>query len=178
MTDKIIIDGVDVTECVYRDHKNRCCCDSSKENTGEERLTGRGGCEYNPNCYYKQLQREKQISKDMALAYKDVNLLLQKRTTQLEDEKEKVRKLGKILKQAQNGNLKEIVKLIRKNGLEDHIVFQLLDIESKNKNKYKQILEEIKKMLKISMSTTNGNTHFKYVTIALAKLNEVLKDEQ
>lgn len=58
MTDKIIIDGVDVSGCVYRDFKNRCCCDSSKPNEGEPRITGNGGCEYNPNCYYKQLTRK------------------------------------------------------------------------------------------------------------------------
>jgi len=59
MTDKTIINGIDVSECVYRDYRNRCCCDSSKPNEGEERITGRGGCEYNPNCYFKQRQRAK-----------------------------------------------------------------------------------------------------------------------
>lgn len=59
MTDKeIIIDGVDVSGCEYRDWRNFCCCDNSKENEGEERITGKGGCRYNPNCYYKQLKRK------------------------------------------------------------------------------------------------------------------------
>jgi hypothetical protein len=61
MTDKkeIIIDGIDVSECEYRDWRNFCRCDNSKENEGEERSTGKGGCEYNPNCYFKQLARAK-----------------------------------------------------------------------------------------------------------------------
>lgn len=67
MTDKeqIIIDGVNVSGCVYRDSENRCCCDSSKKNEGEERLTGRGGCAYNPNCYFKQLARKTQECEEL-----------------------------------------------------------------------------------------------------------------
>lgn len=58
MTDKeIIINGVDVSECEYRDCRNFCHCDKSKENEGEERITGKGGCKYNPNCYFKQRER-------------------------------------------------------------------------------------------------------------------------
>lgn len=61
MTDKeMIIDGIDVSKCEYRDWRNFCCCDNSKENEGEERVTGRGGCKYNPNCYFKQLKRKEQ----------------------------------------------------------------------------------------------------------------------
>ena len=67
MTDKeqIMIDGVDVRGCVYRDSENRCCCDSSKKNEGEERLTGRGGCAYNPNCYFKQRARKTQECEEL-----------------------------------------------------------------------------------------------------------------
>lgn len=66
MTDKqIIIDGVDVSKCEYRDWRNFCCCNNSKENEGEERVTGRGGCKYNPNCYYKQLKRKEQECKNL-----------------------------------------------------------------------------------------------------------------
>ncbi len=71
---------------------------------------------------------------------------------QLQREKEKVKELEEKLKQVRNKNLKEVVELIRKNGLEDHIVFQLLDIERKKKDKYKQALEEIKGIAKICIS--------------------------
>lgn len=60
MDKQIIIDGVDISKCEYRDWRNFCCCDNSKENEGEERVTGRGGCKYNPNCHYKQLKRKEQ----------------------------------------------------------------------------------------------------------------------
>lgn len=63
MTDKeIIIDGVDVSQCVYRmkDEYNTCCCTSTKENEGEERITAYYGCKYNHNCHYKQLKRKEQ----------------------------------------------------------------------------------------------------------------------
>lgn len=63
MTDKqIIIDGVDVSQCVYRmkDEYNTCCCTSTKENEGEERITAYYGCKYNHNCHYKQLKHKEQ----------------------------------------------------------------------------------------------------------------------
>lgn len=61
MADKeIIINGINVSKCEYRDWRNFCCCNNSKENEGEERVTGRGGCKYNPNCHYKQLKRKEQ----------------------------------------------------------------------------------------------------------------------
>lgn len=73
---ELIVDGVDVSECVYRDYRNMCCCDSSKPNEGEERITGRGGCKYNPNCHFKQLKRAeqklekiKEISKEYKVEY-------------------------------------------------------------------------------------------------------------
>lgn len=59
MTNKqIIIDGVDVSGCAW------CICETDtdpycKINNGEDL-----GCEDNPNCYYKQLQREKQSSQE------------------------------------------------------------------------------------------------------------------
>lgn len=66
MTDKeIIINGVDVSKCEYRDWRNFCCCNNSKENEGEERVTGRGGCKYNPNCHYKQLARKEQECEEL-----------------------------------------------------------------------------------------------------------------
>lgn len=66
MIDKeIIIDGVDVSDCEYRDYRNFCRCNNSKPNEGEKRITGIGGCEYNPNCYFKQLKRKEQECEDL-----------------------------------------------------------------------------------------------------------------
>ncbi len=58
MADEIIINGIDVSRCEYRDWQNFCHCDNSKENEGEKRVTGRGNCKYNPNCHFKQLKRK------------------------------------------------------------------------------------------------------------------------
>lgn len=60
MTEEIIIDGVDVSKCEYRDWRNLCHCDNTKENAVEESTTGRYGCDYNPNCHFKQLKRKEQ----------------------------------------------------------------------------------------------------------------------
>lgn len=71
MTDKeqIIIDGVDVSGCEYLKPYNygtqfSCCCDNSKPST-PTRITGRGGCMYNLNCYYKQLARKTQECEEL-----------------------------------------------------------------------------------------------------------------
>lgn len=62
---QIIINGIDVSRCEYRDWHNSCHCDNSKENEGEKRVTGRGGCKYNPNCHYKQLKRKEQECEEL-----------------------------------------------------------------------------------------------------------------
>ena len=75
MTDKeIIIDGVDVSQCVYRmkDEYNTCCCTSTKENEGEERITAYYGCKYNHNCHYKQLKRKEQECEEYKQALDEI----------------------------------------------------------------------------------------------------------
>lgn len=66
---QIIISGVDVSGCEYLKPYNygtqfSCCCDNSKPST-PTRITGRGGCMYNLNCYYKQLARKTQECKKL-----------------------------------------------------------------------------------------------------------------
>lgn len=62
MTDKIIIDGVDVTNCNQRieclNDNNDVQCMMNKIYTEDYIITSI--CKDNPNCLYKQLQREKQ----------------------------------------------------------------------------------------------------------------------
>lgn len=50
MTDKVIIDGVDVVKCNFRCYIDRCMAHSCTTKP----------CKDNPNCYYKQLQRKEQ----------------------------------------------------------------------------------------------------------------------
>ena len=75
MADKeIIIDGVDVSQCVYRmkDEYNTCCCTSTKENEGEERITAYYGCKYNHNCHYKQLKRKEKECEEYKQALDEI----------------------------------------------------------------------------------------------------------
>ena len=60
---KIIINKIDVTECAYRrkNPHNFCMCASIKnESSNIIELTRYVQCEYNPNCYFKQLKRKEQ----------------------------------------------------------------------------------------------------------------------
>ena len=61
--EKIIINEIDVTECTYRRQNphNFCMCASIINESGNIiELTRYVQCEYNPNCYYKQLKRKEQ----------------------------------------------------------------------------------------------------------------------
>ena len=61
MTDKqIIIDGVDVSGCKH--YKNRTCI---ADYCLTDMPFGEAKCELNPNCYYKQLQRELMLKKEI-----------------------------------------------------------------------------------------------------------------
>ena len=70
MTDKqIIIDGVNVSGCKH--YKNRTCI---ADYCLTDMPFGEAKCELNPNCYYKQLQREKQNSQEARdVAIKEFN---------------------------------------------------------------------------------------------------------
>ena len=64
MTDKhIIIDGVDVSKCKYFDCDSKKCKAEYYVRHGYE-IVEYDSCRENPNCYYKQLQREKQNSQE------------------------------------------------------------------------------------------------------------------
>ncbi len=158
MTEKIIIDGVDVSGCKLYDkttHQlefNKKCGHICKDTE----------CKYKRLWYKKKLQTEKEKVKeleekykvfdDLENWYKSANLPQTEKglKQRLFEAESIVKELERDLKQVQNENLKEIVELIRKNELEDNIVFQLLDIEGKKKDKYKQTLKEI---LEISKQT-------------------------
>ena len=64
MTDKqVIVDGIDVSGCVSFDKNNGyniCCYDDTRE----DKIPFANFCVENKDCYYKQLQREKQNSQE------------------------------------------------------------------------------------------------------------------
>lgn len=90
MAEEIIIDDVDVSQCCNydKDESLHCC--------------GLTECEALPNCYYKQLQKEKQQHTDtkefLRIILKNNKNLLAK-IKYKEQECEKLKKENKILKQ-------------------------------------------------------------------------------
>ena len=75
MTEEIMIDGVDVAKCVFLNKTNgfkHCYCTNAKDTLGDERDTRYGGCEYNENCYYKQLKRLEQENAKLKKALKEI----------------------------------------------------------------------------------------------------------
>lgn len=73
MTDKqIIIDGIDVSKCKYIDIENFekpiCHCITQRNEC-------KMPCEYNKDCYYKQLARKEQECEELKNAYTRLNSL-------------------------------------------------------------------------------------------------------
>lgn len=69
MTDKLIVDNIDVSKCeflIISNDKHLCRCIKSDLFGGIEFVENAksGTCKDNPNCYFKQLQREKQSSQE------------------------------------------------------------------------------------------------------------------
>lgn len=55
MTDKIIINNIDVSNCVFLDKCSQSLCNGFR---GDNSGFHQGHCIQNPNCYYKQLARK------------------------------------------------------------------------------------------------------------------------
>ena len=62
MSEKVIIDGVDVSDCRLRVYNSDLCNGFKMDNSGFHQ----GHCIQNPNCYYKQLQRAKEENKRLS----------------------------------------------------------------------------------------------------------------
>lgn len=67
MTNKIIVDEIDVSECIYALIPKKQCPNKpmpyAKETSCavcKEKITQHNFCKNNPNCYYKQLKRKEQ----------------------------------------------------------------------------------------------------------------------
>lgn len=55
---KIMIDGVDVSKCIFLDEINICCVEHKTDNWKLLKHCMGQDCIQNPHCYYKQLQRK------------------------------------------------------------------------------------------------------------------------
>lgn len=63
MSDNHIIDNIDVSECEHLTEIQGCWLSTCDYLKYKGNITNEV-CKYNPNCYYRQLQREKQISQE------------------------------------------------------------------------------------------------------------------
>ena len=93
MTDKQkIVNGVDVSECIYYQYN---MCTATKDNYGDCSFYCK---DYDMNdCYYKQLQREKQNSQEARdTAIKEFNRAEELKTL-LKDKEQKLVKIRQIL---------------------------------------------------------------------------------
>ena len=99
MTEEIIINGVDVSWCVKQGETvaGITCGNGERIRLANEIITKHKLCKDNPNCYYKQLQREKQNSqesRDISIKEfnraEELNTLLKRKEQECEELKHKV----------------------------------------------------------------------------------------
>ena len=99
MTEEIIINGVDVSWCVKQGETvaGITCGNGERIRLANEIITKHKLCKDNPNCYYKQLQREKQNSqesRDISIKEfnraEELNTLLKRKESECEELKHKV----------------------------------------------------------------------------------------
>lgn len=79
MTEEIIIDGVDVSECVSFDKLNGlniCCYDDTRE----DKIPFANFCIENKDCSYKQLKRKEQECEELKQWKKDAENLFRTQT--------------------------------------------------------------------------------------------------
>lgn len=101
MTDKIMIDGVDVNKCAFLDDYSRSMCNGVR---GDNSGFHQGFCIQNPNCYYKQFKRKEEECKklkeqfdDVACCYKDYKQSSSELAKNLVFEVKRARKYKKAL---------------------------------------------------------------------------------
>lgn len=187
MTDKqIIIDGVDVNECIYFKMNNKMpMCRACNSGVGSPY------CEYHKDCYYKQLKRKEQECEKLKLdliearahgdylnnsALSETLKIVSEQCDQLEEE---------------NDELKEKVKELRQGWINCDNERNLQEANSEFRqrviNRYKQTLMEIEEIAKNmnnecfyndfdceDCDMKNGCTYQGKITI-LQKIKEAIK---
>lgn len=157
MTDKTIIDGVDVSGCDMRCEDGYCALFYSELQSDKDELEYGPNCADNPNCHFKQLARkteECEKYKKLFCDFKDVNKQLGYKLIRLKEDIKRsppcvqgcevdceIRKLRQQL-QAE----KQKVEGLQKDNeeLKERAKELVEDCESCNFHKYKQALKKIK----------------------------------
>lgn len=161
---EIIIDGVNVKICKHYDIDNNYCDQSYLGEGGKLKNTKNPKkCEQNPNCYYKQLKRTRQMNFELiskANAYDKLVILANDRLDiidRLKQENEKLRQDWRL----------DCLKCEYKNTKADV-------------DKYKQALEEIREITEQDRDCINSELACcrlcEKLDLIKEKINEVLND--
>ena len=160
MSKEIIVNGVDVSGCEFRFRTYGCDCMSANRET--KVLTESSRCADNPNCHYKQLQREKKkcerLNKQLILFmdgdYCANGCSLKQRFDKL---------------QSDNEELKEQFKLAES-------LYQACNIKDKKINKLEQAIVEIKDLL-LKTPTDSQKHCVNAKGVILSRISEVMPNE-
>lgn len=197
----IIIDGIEVSKCeflIINNDKQLCRCIKSDLFGGIEFVENakNGNCKDNPNCYYKQLQREKQNSqeaRDIAIKKfnraEELKTLLKRKEQECEEYKAQAKKyLADYYEE--NKKCEELKKTIMYKCPQcgDEYLSPIGASLYEENNKFKQTLAEIKEIAKNmnkecfyddfdckDCDMKNGCTYFNKKQI-LQKISEVEND--
>lgn len=144
----VIIDGVDVSRCEFAEISKMIRPNQVKPSVKCKILKDLNQvfhctCQYNKNCYYKQLKRKQQECEVLGQAYLETNELLQEKTkecTNLKSENEELKSdltdLSKII-DCKNGTIltfkEQLDKLKSENeGLKEKIMYLESEIDRLN----------------------------------------------
>ena len=144
MTDKqIIVDGIDVSECISLDKYYIANCkeefiDCALGGLYEYQDEYKRTCKENPNCYYKQLQREKQNSQEARdTAIKEFNRKEELNTLYKHKEQE-CDELKKIINEAKSSSL-DLQSFLVGEAVQNEYEQQLDQLKAKNEELIRRI---------------------------------------
>lgn len=197
MTDKqIIIDGIDVSECIYFKMNNKMpMCRACNSGIGSPY------CEYHKDCYYKQLKRKEQECDELKAELKNFQDMAKKGLDEFKDVggcwgcglqlqlNQDIQDIKQL--KAENDELKEKVKELRQGWINCDNGRNLQEANSEFRqrviNRYKQALMEIEEIAENmnnecfyndfdceDCDMKNGCTYFNKKQI-LQKIGEVMK---
>ena len=197
--DKVIIDGVDVSECSYAITPKRQCPNKpmpyAKETSCigcKEHNTKLNFCKNNPDCYYKQLKRlqhyQAEFEHELMNDYTYDGYISPNGFTPIDVIKHIKSELQRL--QAENERLKEENELIKERSKELYTFSATYE-----NDKLKQALQEIRELIKkldLSLGCAYGDydcdncsdineetvCKIKLQNIILAKINEVIGAEE
>ncbi|WP_289146982.1 hypothetical protein [uncultured Megamonas sp.] len=142
MTDKeqIIIDGVDVRKCVYRQwnnsQKKHLCYDCDTP------FTSWGWCENNSNCYYKQLKHKEREYEELKEKYEELKEANQHIDVNRQCKASKLKRIEELIFACNTGYTDEFTQMIYNIIQEPELAVNNYSIIAR----YRKALDEIEKV--------------------------------